>query len=176
MAKELGMELKLRSKPGDGWNAIKNRMEDDLTQWAKDDRIIISPSCFIRLNLFEMEIEPLGSAIAADAWPRYLKDAELVATYQEDRWYRFVTNLQHLGYDVWTWAWNPTRYTMKNIIPPPEGFEGWERWNEARKHYWIATSPVRDAVVSSAIVPNDPHWNNEGHEVIAKYMLGVMKE
>jgi len=159
LAERLGINCISKSCAGRGWNYINDRIDEDIISWSKDDIIIISPSYFSRSTIEEF-IDPACQHNLVDRF----KSWDEITLYNESRWCHKIKTLQYLGYKVYTWAVEPTRYVgeVKNLIPA-DGFYNWKDWMDQHMEYW--QDPTRNKYPGG-----DWHFNPICHVAVANIM------
>jgi hypothetical protein len=160
LAQKLKMTCKTKSMSGIGLNYIKHQIDLDLVKWKKDDIIIINPSFFTRVNIMEFEDGNTREEIIP-----FFKEIDKIFEYNQIRWKKTINNLQHLGYNVYTWVVDdPTDVIgLKNIITAPDGNLNWKHWMDKHPEYWFSQP--------GEIYPlGDWHFNEKAHPVVADRM------
>ena len=163
LAKKLNLECVTRSMSGIGWNYIVHQIEKDVSNWSKQDIVIISPSFFDRVNIMEF----INGDVRQDNVHLY-KDWNDIFDYNEIRWRLTVTNFQKLGYNIYTWLVNvPRNGIVDNLITAPDNSINWKDWMDNHYEYWQSLPGV--------IYPlGDWHFNVAGHLAVADRMFEVI--
>ena len=165
LAKKLNLECVTRSKSGIGWNYISHQIEQDVSKWATDDIIIISPSFFDRVNIMEF----INGDTRQETVHLY-KDWNDIFDYNELRWRSTITNFQKLGYNIYTWLVNlPKQGLIDNLITAPDNSIDWKDWMDDHYEYWQSLPGV--------VYPlGDWHFNEQGHIAVSNRMYEVINK
>ena len=165
LAKKLNLECVTRSKSGIGWNYISHQIEQDVSKWATDDIIIISPSFFDRVNIMEF----INGDTRQETVHLY-KDWNDIFDYNELRWRSTITNFQKLGYNIYTWLVNlPKQGLLDNLITAPDNSIDWKDWMDDHYEYWQSLPGV--------VYPlGDWHFNEQGHIAVSNRMYEVINK
>jgi hypothetical protein len=125
LATKLNRTCITRSISGVGWNKIINTIDQDITAWTKDDIIIISPSVLDRVTILEFHDPHIREHNVA-----LFKDWQVLFNYNKQRWLNTIRNLQHVGYNVYTWIVNdiPEQDLPNKLIKAPDNSVSWKTW------------------------------------------------
>lgn len=164
LADKLNRICVTRSISGVGWNKIVNTIDEDITTWTKEDIIIISPSFLDRATILEFHEPYINSNNVA-----LFKDWQQLFEYNKQRWLNTIRNLQHIGYNVYTWIVNdiPEHNLPNKLITAPDNSINWKHWMDKHYEYWTSLPGV--------VYPaGDWHFNPQGHIAVADRMYEVI--
>ena len=164
LADKLDLTCITRSKSGIGWNHITEQIDKDVLDWTHNDTVIINPSFFTRVTFDEL--------VKPDSQPELvaqLRDWNIIAAYNENRWRQKIRTLQHWGYNVYTWVVDDIRHgdIPNKLITADNDATNWKHWMDLHYEYWTSLPEV--------IYPlGDWHFNPQGHIAVATRMYKVI--
>lgn len=164
LAAKLNLECITRSISGVGWNYIVNTIEQDITAWSSNDIIIINPSFLDRISILEFHEPRVNEYNVA-----LFKDWHHIFNHNKQRWLNTIRNLQHVGYNVYTWIVNdiPEQDLPNKLIKAPDNSINWKHWMDKHYEYWTSLPGV--------VYPaGDWHFNPQGHLAVADGMYQVI--
>jgi len=154
------------SAAGIGWNWISHAIEKDVTNWSKDDIIIISPSMLERFTI--LESKDLGIPAFNPDSMHLFKTLDEIFDFNEMRWRLVITNYQKLGFRIYTWLVNdPKNGPVENLLTAPDGEINWKRWMDKHYEYWSSLPGVKFPL-------GDWHFNAAGHVAVAERMYQLI--